>query len=194
MPRSRFLEAALGLVSSRCCVSTFDVMAELGLNHSTAYYVLRRLYESGAVEKYVLGGRVAYWCVPGRDPATCHVKLQALLVRGLCAALNGARGGVAVVSAAELLRAAGYETNAPSVLAAAVQLFEAFGVSVGKKRKKGYVYFIVDVAKARDFCEGIKYINTALCGGNEDSHRGGRPRGGGCVGVLHISRGGEGGF
>jgi hypothetical protein len=127
-------------------------MVELGLNHSTAYYVLRRLHESGAVEKHVLGN-TAYWCVPGRDPVNCHVKLRQLLLTGLCRMINGARGGVATVSAAELLRAAGYETNAPSVLATAVRLFEAFNVWVREKRKKGYVFFVVDVAKARGLCK-----------------------------------------
>ena len=151
MPRSRFLGPVLELVSRRCCVSTSDVMAELGLNHSTAYYVLRRLHESGAVEKHVLGN-TAYWCIPGRDPAN-HVKLWQLLVAGLCKVLNGAKGGIVVVSAAELLRAAGYETNAPSVLATAVRLFETFNVWVREKRKKGYVFFVVDVAKARGLCK-----------------------------------------
>jgi hypothetical protein len=155
MPRvSKFLEAVREVVWRRCCVSTSDVMAELGLNHSTAYYVLRRLQESGAVERHVFGGKVAYWCVPGRRPADCRVKLWTFLLTGLCRMINGARGGVVVVSAAELLRLAGYETNAPSVLAVAVRLFETFDFAK-KKRKKSYVYFVVDVAKARGLCGNI---------------------------------------
>jgi predicted transcriptional regulator len=126
-------------------------MAELGLSHSTAYYVLRKLHESGAVEKHVLGG-VAYWCVPGKGPADCNVKLRMYLLKGLCTSLNGARGGVITVNVAELLRVAGYDVKAPSVLAAAVKLFETFNVLLRKKRKRQYVYFIVDVAKARSLC------------------------------------------
>ncbi len=148
---SRFLNAVLEVVTRRCCVSTSDVMAELGLNHSTAYYVLRQLYRTGAVEKHMAGG-VAYWCVPGRRPADCRVKLYQLLITGLCRMINGARGGVATVSAAELLRAAGHATNAPLILTAAARLFETLGLHVKKKKKKSYVFFVVDVAKARRFC------------------------------------------
>jgi len=152
MPRaSRFLEAVREVVARRCCVTTSDVMAELGLSHSTAYYVLRRLHESGAAEKHVLGN-TAYWCIPGRDPVNCHVKLQQLLVAGLCKVLNGARGGIVVVSVAELLRAAGYATNAPPLLAAAVGLFEMLHLHTRKKRRRSYVYFVVDVDKARRLC------------------------------------------
>jgi len=152
MPRaSKFLGAVVQLVSRRCCVSTSDVMAELGLSHSTAYYVLRKLHESGAVEKHVLGG-VAYWCVPGKTPADCRIKLYQLLVKGLCQMLNGAKGGVATVSVAELLSVAGHETNAPLILAAAARLFETLQLHIKKKTKKNSVYFVVDVAKARRFC------------------------------------------
>ena len=152
MPRtSKFLEAVREVVARRCCVSTSDVTAELGLSHGTAYYVLRRLHESGAVEKHMLGN-TAYWCIPGKSPASCDVKLRQLLIIGLCRMINGARGGVATVSAAELLRAAGYATSAPPLLAAAVRLFEMLHLHTKKKRKKSYVYFVVDVDKARRLC------------------------------------------
>jgi len=148
---SKFLETVREVVARRCCAATSDVVAELGLSRNTAYHVLRRLHETGDVEKHMLGG-TAYWCIPGKSPVSCDVKLRQLLIIGLCRMINGARGGIVVVSAAELLRAAGYATTAPPLLAVAAGLFEMLHLHMEKKRKRRYVYFVVDVDKARRLC------------------------------------------
>ena len=150
---SKFLETVREVVARRCCAATSDVVAELGLSRNTAYHVLRRLHETGDVEKHKLGC-ITYWCVPGKSPASCG-ELRRLLLTGLCRVINGAKGGVVTVSVAELLRAAGYKT-APALLATAVKLFETFHLHLQKKRRKEkYVYFVVDVDKARRLCSTV---------------------------------------
>ncbi|MGC9051877.1 hypothetical protein [Pyrobaculum sp.] len=79
MPRGRTAKveqrelAVYELLKMHGCMTTSQIIDELGLSHTQVFYVLKVLARRGDVAEYVVGRRIALWCVRHVDPLRKYV-------------------------------------------------------------------------------------------------------------------------
>ncbi len=170
-PTSKVLTRAVEIelyVKEKKCATTAMVIADLGITHTKAFYVLRNLARLGRLRQHVVG-KTSVWCAPDvRDAAMiystampCFAKAeQALrnLISGYISARTSIRASRFVKELGKICRLPTSE-NAPVLLTMAKSyLVDVLGPAIVEVRDG---VFRIDVHKARELLDGRKAAAAA---------------------------------
>jgi hypothetical protein len=165
-PTSKVLTRAVEIelyVKEKKCATTAMVIADLGITHTKAFYVLRNLARLGRLRQHVVG-KVSVWCAPDvRDAALIYSTAMPCFAKAEQALRNILSGYISVrasIRASRFVRELGRicrlptSENAPALLAMAKSyLADVLGPAIVEVRNG---VFRVDVHKAREILDGRK--------------------------------------
>jgi hypothetical protein len=171
-PTSKVLTRAAEIelyVKEKRCATTAMVIADLGITHTKAFYVLRNLARLGRLRQHVIG-KVSVWCAPDvRDAALIYSTAMPCFAKAEQALRNILSGYVSMrgsIRASRFVRELGRicrlpaSENAPVLLAMAKSyLADMLGPAIIEEREG---VFRVDVHKAKEILDGRKAAVEAV--------------------------------
>ncbi len=156
MPRARFNDSVLWLISRVICTTPGEAAREAGAKTHTMQITLERFASAGMLKKYLVMNRIAVYCAHNaaygdvvRALLRAYSINERLLVKKLRELVYGARGGRICISKPSV-----YPINTPLINTAVITYVLSLLGGVIRRGRFGRVYVCADTQEARRRLEG----------------------------------------